>query len=120
MEGTQLVAPTVVFTRLRINRRRLQNGNCAPRRDHVLTSACPGQSTCVGCYRSNIPRAVLTDSRSFSSEHYRSIHAALRPCSGAIVMAAVRVVLPWSTWPIVPTFTCGLSRLKASLAISPV
>jgi hypothetical protein len=22
-------------------------------------------------------------------------------------MAAVKVVLPWSTWPIVPTFTCG-------------
>jgi hypothetical protein len=23
------------------------------------------------------------------------------------VMAAVKVVLPWSTWPMVPTFTCG-------------
>lgn len=26
------------------------------------------------------------------------------------VMAAVSVVLPWSTWPMVPTFTWGLSR----------
>ena len=24
-----------------------------------------------------------------------------------LVMAAVRVVLPWSTWPMVPTFRCG-------------
>src|SRR5690606_3708317 len=27
-----------------------------------------------------------------------------------IVMAAVVVVFPWSTWPIVPTFTCGFVR----------
>src|SRR5438093_518795 len=27
-----------------------------------------------------------------------------------LVMAAVRVVLPWSTWPIVPTLTWGLVR----------
>src|SRR6476660_4132255 len=26
------------------------------------------------------------------------------------VIAAVRVVLPWSTWPMVPTFTCGFVR----------
>ena len=25
-------------------------------------------------------------------------------------MAAVSVVLPWSMWPIVPMFTCGLVR----------
>src|SRR3989344_6550081 len=25
-------------------------------------------------------------------------------------MAAVRVVLPWSTWPMVPTLRCGLER----------
>jgi hypothetical protein len=28
--------------------------------------------------------------------------------ASTFVMAAVKVVLPWSTWPIVPTFTCGL------------
>jgi hypothetical protein len=27
------------------------------------------------------------------------------------------VVLPWSTWPMVPTFTWGRSRLKTSLAM---
>src|SRR3990172_12728281 len=34
-----------------------------------------------------------------------------------IVMAAVRVVLPWSTCPIVPTFTCGLVRSNLLFAI---
>ncbi len=34
-----------------------------------------------------------------------------RPCSASVlVIAAVRVVLPWSTCPIVPTFTCGFVR----------
>src|SRR3954452_17022724 len=31
--------------------------------------------------------------------------------------AAVRVVLPWSMCPIVPTLTCGLVRVNVSLAI---
>src|SRR5690606_19466884 len=30
------------------------------------------------------------------------------------VSAAVSVVLPWSTWPIVPTFTCNLLRSNFS------
>src|SRR6187397_2432010 len=34
-----------------------------------------------------------------------------------LVSAAVSVVLPWSTWPIVPTFTCGLVRWNFSLDI---
>src|SRR5437867_12224445 len=33
------------------------------------------------------------------------------------VIAAVRDVLPWSTWPIVPTLTCGLVRSNFCLAI---
>src|SRR5438477_13158623 len=33
------------------------------------------------------------------------------------VSAAVRVVFPWSTWPIVPTFTCGLFRSNFSFDI---
>src|SRR6476620_4023831 len=33
------------------------------------------------------------------------------------VIAAVNVVLPWSTWPIVPMFTCGLLRSNFSLLI---
>src|SRR5436305_9176978 len=35
-----------------------------------------------------------------------------------LVMAAVSVVLPWSIWPIVPTFTCGLLRSNFSFAIA--
>src|SRR5258705_10966619 len=35
-----------------------------------------------------------------------------------LVIAAVRVVLPWSTWPMVPMLTCGLFRMNFSLAIS--
>src|SRR5437763_261864 len=34
-------------------------------------------------------------------------------------MAAVSVVLPWSMWPIVPTLTCGLVRVKTFLAMGP-
>src|SRR4051794_5316267 len=33
------------------------------------------------------------------------------------VIAAVSVVLPWSTWPIVPTFTCGLVLSNLPLAM---
>ena len=34
-----------------------------------------------------------------------------------VVIAAVSVVLPWSTWPIVPTFTCGFVRSNFALAM---
>src|SRR3954466_3840197 len=34
-----------------------------------------------------------------------------------LVSAAVSVVLPWSTWPIVPTLQWGLVRANFSLAI---
>src|SRR5687768_1348210 len=34
-----------------------------------------------------------------------------------LVIAAVRLVLPWSMWPIVPMFTCGLLRSNFFLAI---
>src|SRR5262245_28294516 len=33
------------------------------------------------------------------------------------VIAAVSVVLPWSTWPIVPTLQLGLRRVNFSLAM---
>src|SRR5215211_572421 len=35
-----------------------------------------------------------------------------------LVIAAVRVVLPWSTWPMVPTFRCGLVRSNLPLDIA--
>src|SRR3954463_10738698 len=37
-----------------------------------------------------------------------------------LVRAAVRVVLPWSMWPMVPTLTCGLLRSNFSLAMSAI
>src|SRR5690349_19049207 len=42
------------------------------------------------------------------------------PCVSAItfVSAAVNVVFPWSTCPIVPTFTCGLLRSNFSLLMT--
>src|SRR4029077_14978653 len=33
-----------------------------------------------------------------------------------VVIAAVRVVLPWSTWPMVPMLTCGLLRSNFAFA----
>ncbi len=36
--------------------------------------------------------------------------------ASTLVMAAVRVVLPWSTWPIVPMLTCGLLRSNFAFA----
>src|SRR5689334_6449353 len=35
-----------------------------------------------------------------------------------MVIAAVSVVFPWSTWPIVPTFTCGFVRSYFCFAIA--
>ena len=36
------------------------------------------------------------------------------------VIAAVSVVFPWSTWPIVPTLTCGFVRWNCSFAMIAV
>src|SRR6478736_5707499 len=36
-----------------------------------------------------------------------------------LLIAAVRLVLPWSMWPIVPTLTCGLLRSNFFLATGP-
>src|SRR6185503_11232558 len=36
------------------------------------------------------------------------------------VIAAVSVVLPWSTWPIVPMLTCGLLRMNFSFDMTPL
>src|SRR2546430_12684616 len=39
--------------------------------------------------------------------------------ASTLVMAAVSVVFPWSTWPMVPTFTWGLVRSNFAFAITP-
>src|SRR3954471_9328507 len=57
------------------------------------------------------------DSGAFATSSYEMNLA--QPLSAAtLVSAAVRVVLPWSICPIVPTFTCGLLRSNFSLAMS--
>src|SRR5438093_13249010 len=57
------------------------------------------------------------DSDAFATSSYETNFA--QPLSAdTLVSAAVRVVLPWSMWPMVPTFTCGLLRSNFSLAMS--
>src|SRR5436190_13679081 len=47
----------------------------------------------------------------------KSTFSAQPRSDSTFVIAAVSVVLPWSTWPIVPMFTCGLLRTNFSLAM---
>src|ERR1044071_10041600 len=59
-------------------------------------------------------RPWLSDALATSSYGTNFAH----PVSAAtFVSDAVRVVLPWSMCPIVPTFTCGFERSNFSLAI---
>src|SRR5207244_1431117 len=61
-----------------------------------------------------IPRARSSGALSIESKARNS--ASPRSAS-TLVIAAVRVVLPWSMCPIVPTFTCGLVRSNFFLAM---
>src|SRR5210317_2038044 len=54
--------------------------------------------------------------RAFSSGA-PSIWSYARNSPKYLVIAAVSVVLPWSTWPTVPMLTCGLVRSNFSFAI---
>src|SRR5947209_13211227 len=57
------------------------------------------------------------DSEALATSSYDTNLA--QPFSAAtFVSAAVKVVLPWSMCPMVPTFTCGLLRSNFSLAMS--
>ena len=59
------------------------------------------------------------DSEALATSSYEMNFA--QPLSAdTFVSAAVRVVLPWSMCPIVPTFTCGLLRSNFSLAMSTI
>src|ERR1700677_4167658 len=61
-----------------------------------------------------MPRAFSSGALSISSYFL----AFAMPLSAQYrVIVAVSVVLPWSTWPIVPTFTCGFLRSNFSLAM---
>src|SRR5258708_27701194 len=59
------------------------------------------------------------DSEALATSSYEMNFA--QPLSDdTLVRAAVRVVLPWSMWPMVPTLTCGLLRSNFSLAMSAI
>src|SRR5689334_21514541 len=62
-----------------------------------------------------MPRAFSSGALSIESK-LRNLTLGLCFAS-TLVMAAVRVVLPWSICPIVPILTCGLLRSNFSFAI---
>src|SRR5262245_56081809 len=62
-----------------------------------------------------MPRAFSSGALSIESKLRNWIFGLF--LASTLVMAAVRVVLPWSTWPMVPTLTCGLVRSNFSFAI---
>src|ERR1051326_9386958 len=64
-----------------------------------------------------MPRARSSGALSISA---KDVNFALPFMPRTLVIAAVRVVLPWSTWPIVPTFACGFVHSKTFLAIALV
>src|SRR5205814_7854748 len=63
-----------------------------------------------------MPRAISSGARSMPSNETNRLTSGYRSAS-TLVIAAVRVVLPWSTWPIVPMFRCGLCRRYWLLAM---
>src|SRR5438067_579897 len=61
-----------------------------------------------------MPRARSSGALSMES---KARNSASPLSASTLVIAAVKVVLPWSIWPIVPTFTWGLVRSNFFLAI---
>src|SRR5438874_9081356 len=61
-----------------------------------------------------IPRARSSGALSIESNERYSASPFI---ASTIVIAAVSVVFPWSTCPIVPTFTCGFVRSNFCFAI---
>src|SRR5207249_10433785 len=47
----------------------------------------------------------------------KSRYSAIFFCASTFVIADVKVVLPWSIWPIVPTFKCGFGLRNFCLAM---
>src|SRR5215204_4307439 len=61
--------------------------------------------------RSRSSGALSIESKArYSAEPFRARY---------LLIAAVRLVLPWSMWPIVPTLTCCLLRSNFFLATGP-
>src|SRR6185436_12259421 len=61
-----------------------------------------------------IPRSRSSGALSIES---KARYSALPFSARYLEIAAVKLVLPWSMWPIVPMFTCGLLRSNFFLAI---
>ena len=62
-----------------------------------------------------IPRSFSSFALSIWSKGVKGFTSGYLSCS-TLVIAAVRVVLPWSMCPMVPMFTCGLVRWNLALA----
>src|SRR5690606_33215800 len=62
-----------------------------------------------------MPRAFSSGARSIASY---ALNSPPKRSAPTFVSAAVSVVLPWSTWPIVPTFTWGLVRSNLPFAMT--
>src|SRR5512142_1195482 len=62
-----------------------------------------------------MPRAFSSGALSIWSY---AVNCALPDSARIFVIAAVNVVLPWSTWPIVPMLQCGFVRSNLAFAIA--
>ena len=69
----------------------------------------------VGAIELVIPRSRSSGALSIMSNAEASLRSGYLSCS-TLVIAAVRVVLPWSMWPMVPMLTCGLVRSNLAFA----
>ena len=61
-----------------------------------------------------MPRLISSGALSIRSNELNVVAVGSASAS-TLVMAAVSVVLPWSTWPMVPMFRCGLVRRNSCL-----
>src|SRR5690606_20531911 len=64
-----------------------------------------------------MPRAFSSGAASIASY---ALNSPPKRSAPTFVSAAVSVVLPWSTWPIVPTFTWGLVRSNLPFAMAAI
>src|ERR1700761_9196355 len=62
-----------------------------------------------------IPRSFSSFALSIWSKGVKGLRSGYLSCS-TLVIAAVRVVLPWSMCPMVPMFTCGFVRSNLAFA----
>src|SRR5512146_1633970 len=62
-----------------------------------------------------MPRSFSSFALSIWSKGVKGLTSGNLSCS-TLVIAAVRVVLPWSMWPMVPMLTCGLVRSNLAFA----